>query len=374
MIFKEQILEKIIFFRIKNDSNLNLFRYIGGPGINSDYGNIKKNLKILKLKIQRKIFYILFLFFFILISRLILIRENFYSLKIIKPINKIDYKNITFAIIRRKACSTCGLFSDYIVFLGCINHFIKNGYFPIIDTQSYKNIFNEFNGNKSNENPWEFFFYQLFGQKLDNIKKKAKKIKYFECKKNFFRPRTSLFFNKILQNFWHNIAKFYLPIKKEILLEARIIYRRLFKNSNNILGILIRGTDYIAKKPRGHAIPPTPSMVIKDIKKINLKNNYDWYFISTEDDLIRDKFTKEFGFKIKYFVVKKIKYNYKNKFSLSKNNNVKGLQYSKIYLINMIILSKCIDILSANTSGSIGVFILTNGFRYSKIYNLGNYK
>ena len=56
------------------------------------------------------------------------------------------------------------------------------------------------------------------------------------------------------------------------------------------------------------------------------------------------------------------------------NSNVKGLNYSKIYLINMIILSKCIDILSANTSGSIGVFILSEGFRYSKVYNLGKYK
>ena len=54
-------------------------------------------------------------------------------------------------------------------------------------------------------------------------------------------------------------------------------------------------------------------MVIKDIKKINLKNNYDWFFISTEDDMIRDIFIKEFGFKIKYLVFEKIKYNYKKK-------------------------------------------------------------
>ena len=39
----------------------------------------------------------------------------------------------------------------------------------------------------------------------------------------------------------------------------------------------------------------------------------------------------------------------------------------------MIILSKCIDIISAQTSGAIGVFIFSNGFRYSKVYNLGYY-
>ena len=240
--------------------------------------------------------------------------------------------------------------------------------------QSYINIFNEFNISKSNENPWEFYFDQPYGQSLDNLKKKVKSIKYFECRNNIFRPRKSIFYNKILQDFWHNLSKFYLPIKTSITTEACRIFKRIFKGSHNILGILMRGTDYIAKKPKRHPIPPTPSMVIKDIKKINLKNNYDWFFISTEDDIIRDKFIKEFGFKIKYLVIEKIKYNYKKKKYLAFNNNAKGLNYSKLYLINMIILSKCIDILTANTSGSIGVFILSNGFRYSKVYNLGNYK
>ena len=239
--------------------------------------------------------------------------------------------------------------------------------------QSSKNIFNEFNVIISNINPWEFFFDQSYGQRLENVKRKAKRIKYFECKSKF-RPRVSIFYNKILQSFWHNLSKFYMPIKINILTEARAIFKRLFNDSHNILGILMRGTDYITHKPKGHYIPPTPSMVIKDIKMMNLKNNYDWFFISTEDDMIRDRFIKEFGFKIKYLVLEKIKYNYKNKNFLAYNSNVKGLKYSKIYLINMIILSKCIDILSANTSGSIGVFILSEGFRYSKVYNLGKYK
>ena len=40
----------------------------------------------------------------------------------------------------------------------------------------------------------------------------------------------------------------------------------------------------------------------------------------------------------------------------------------------MIILSKCIDIICAMTSGSLGVFIFTKGFRNSKVYNIGFYK
>ena len=45
----------------------------------------------------------------------------------------------------------------------------------------------------------------------------------------------------------------------------------------------------------------------------------------------------------------------------------------KNYLINIIILSKCLDIITSRTSGSSGVFVLTKGFRHSKVYFLGTY-
>ena len=60
---------------------------------------------------------------------------------------------------------------------------------------------------------------------------------------------------------------------------------------------------------------------------------------------------------------------------LAYNINIKGnLEYMKIYLINIIILSKCLDIIASRTAGTIVTFILTKGFRNIKIYNLGNYK
>ena len=240
--------------------------------------------------------------------------------------------------------------------------------------QSYENVFNDFKANKSNENPWEFFFHQPFGYKLCKIEKIAKKIQYFECNSNNFRPSENIYFDKNILNFWHIISQNYIPIQNKILLEAKLIFKRLFNDSYNILGILMRGTDYISRKPSGHPIPPNSSMVINDIKNLNLKNNYDWFFISTEDDSIRDIFIKEFGKKLKFYFYKKINYNYTTYQFLSYNENIKGnLNYLKIYLINIIILSKCIDILTANTSGAMGLFILSKEFRYSKIYHLGYY-
>lgn len=56
------------------------------------------------------------------------------------------------------------------------------------------------------------------------------------------------------------------------------------------------------------------------------------------------------------------------------NENIKGnIEYMKIYLINIIILSKCKDIITPRTSGSIAAFIFSKGFRNTKVYYLGTY-
>ena len=96
----------------------------------------------------------------------------------------------------------------------------------------------------------------------------------------------------------------------------------------------------------------------------------------TEDDTIREKFILKFGVKLKYIKNSfKINYNYNKKDFLGFNNNIKGnLSFMKFYLINIIILSKCLDIITSRTSGSFTVFLLSEGFRNEKIYNLGVYK
>lgn len=243
-------------------------------------------------------------FFQILLIYIILFFFNNYkknNKKIIIKENELDYENINFVIIKR-SCSNCGLFSNYIVYLGCVNEFISKGYVPIIDVKSFKNFFNNYSVNLSDVNPWEIFFDQPFGYTLNNVLIKAKKIKYIICNSNINRPGSKIFFNQILIDFWHNIAKLYIPIKFDIINESNIIIRKLFNGSNNVLGFLIRGTDYISRRPRNHPIPPTPKMAIKDIKAINEKNNYDWFFISTEDDIIREIFIKEFGSKVKFLI------------------------------------------------------------------------
>ena len=127
----------------------------------------------------------------------------------------------------------------------------------------------------------------------------------------------------------------------------------------------MRGTDFISAKPKYHHIPPSCKIVFEDIIRLNAKNRYDYYFI-----------TNKFRDKIKYFTdEREIKYNYKKKKFLAMNKYINGnFIFMKNYLINILILSGCLDILSAKTNGAIGAFILSKGFRYSKVYDLGFYK
>lgn len=91
--------------------------------------------------------------------------------------------------------------------------------------------------------------------------------------------------------------------------------------------------------------------------------------------MIREKFIHKYGKKLKYFKSRfNLTYDYKKKEYLSLNKIVKGnIQYLKVYLINIILFSKCPDIITSQTGGSIVASILTEGFRHIKIYNLGIY-
>lgn len=302
--------------------------------------------------------------------------QNISSLNYIKKKIEFNNDNNKFAIIQYR-CKICGLFSFYIYYLGCVGTYLSKGYIPIIDLSTFPNMFNGFKENSSKNNPWESFFSQPFGFSLKKVIKNAKYIKYFKCE-NIFRtyPDHKIYNNIVLMDFYHSISSKYIPVKKEIISEANILIKKLFRKSKNVLGILARGTDYFARKPKYHPIPPNISTMIYDIKSFDIKYNYDFFFLSTEDDTIRKKLIKKFKHKLKYLKLQKnTDYNFTSKQFLCYNRNIKeNFNFAKIYLINIIILSKCLDIISARTGGAIGLFILTKGFRNTKVYNLGRYK
>ena len=278
-----------------------------------------------------------------------------------------DYANDSkkFAIFNRYRGWDCGFFSNYLVHLGCMRHYVEEGYIPIVDLQSWPNRYND--KNTSKYNPWELFFYQPYNYTMGEVKQYAKNFEYINCTENFPRPDEILiFFNKSSTIFWHNFADRYMPIRNEILSEVKIIMKNLFGDSKNILGVKLRGTDY-KNRPGGHSIQPDVKQVIQDVKAFDKKYKYDFIFFATEDEEIQRQFVPEFKDKIKMLVPDdKYMINFKDK-------NYQFLNNVKNYFFNVIILSKCLDIISSKTSGSASLVVITNGFRNSYYYNLGTY-
>ena len=278
-----------------------------------------------------------------------------------------DYDTKKFAIMRRTECPDCGFFSFYIVHLGCIKRYLEKGYIPIIDLQSFKNIYNK--RNKSVYNPWEVFFYQPYNYTLAEVKKYAKNIYHKACTQNYYRPNPlNIYFHNSSIKFWHNISKNYMPVKNVIMEEADLIMKKFFGNSKNILGVKIRGTNYVSDRPKGHSIQPNIEQVISDVKIFDEKYKYDFIFFTTEDENILNKFVKEFDNKLKVLYPK----DFKNVTNYDERVNRK-LSSVKNYLLDVIILSKCLDIIASQNSGCTGAFIMTEGFRNKKIYELGLY-
>jgi hypothetical protein len=260
--------------------------------------------------------------------------EHQHNLQINKQI-KLDYENINFIVIRRVSCSTCGLFSSYIAYLGCMRKYLILGFIPILDFESYRNILNGFVIDSSKGNPWEYYFNQPFGYNYNDVKRNVKNLKYIECYTNIFRPNDDIFLNQESMKYWHIISNQYIPIKNEIINESNDIIKKLFKGSRKVLGVLLRGTDYIARKQRSHPIPPKTEDAIKDAKLMDHKFKYDWFFLATEDDNIREEFIKGIGAKVKFLLNKnKINYNYSTKKFLAYNIDFKrNIEFNKLYLL-----------------------------------------
>ena len=283
---------------------------------------------------------------------------------------KICSENKKFAILRRTSCEACGLFSYYIVHLGCIINYLKHGYIPILDVGSFSNILS--GNNNPEDNPWEEFFNQPCGYTLDDVVK-MKDVEIFECECVLDMPDEKTVYSKpIMLNYHHIIQEKYMSVNKNILKEAKKIWYKLFRHSKNVLGIFVRGTDYSSLQPGGHSRQPSIDIIINDTITMDKQNKYDYIFLGTEDDEIRNAFIKKFGEILKYLVPKdKLVYN---SGYLTYSKNVFGnMDFSKTYLLSIVILSKCIDIISSRTSGAAGVFIISNGFRNKLVYYLGEY-
>ena len=154
-------------------------------------------------------------------------------------------------------------------------------------------------------------------------------------------------------------------------------YDEIIKGENDILGVLVRGTDYSIRKTKGEQIQPNPAAVIKKVK-LFLKKHSDIkkIYIATEDDSIYQMFKKEFGEMLIDNNQYRYTYDKNNKPYLAEivttrqNHNY---QLAREYLSSLYILSKCKYFIGGRCAGTKIAWILSDGWDDVYIWDLGIY-
>lgn len=227
-------------------------------------------------------------------------------------------------------------------------------------------------------NIWEQYFRQPFIT-VKQIDEKAKVDWEYNKNVGFISPCFFSYKNDVERSIWMKLYKDYVSFNDEVQEYVDDEYNTLI-SGKRVLGVLCRGTDYIATKPKGHPVQPELSDVIADVRKVMKDYKYDYIYLATEEKRIHDLFENEFP---GYIIINKrtyydeIYYSQKagsliNSVSFDRENDeyLKGLEY----LSSMYILSKCNSMLAGNCGGSQAAYYMNNGkYEYVKLYDLGIY-
>ena len=283
----------------------------------------------------------------------------------------------TYYIIRRLA-DTTGLLTRYRMIMGHIRYALSKSWIPVVDMQNYPNPYLE-PAKLGQENAWEYYFEQPLRVGLEEAYN-AENIVLSDADAVRPYPAHSL---KLLEKKnddlveWRMLVKLgLLKIKPELMEEILATRDKLFSREDRVLGVILRGTDFLVRKLKGRPIPP-PVDFAKSIVNAKLK---EWkcnkFFLATEDKKILESFQENFGYRCVLLDRGYVDYNsVKDKWvtacSIDREND-RYLQ-GKEYLTQIVLLSMCNALVAARCSGATTAMMLDNKFEQTYFFNVGRY-
>lgn len=227
---------------------------------------------------------------------------------------------------------------------------------------------------------WEQFFVQpsqiLLGGEIDNS------FERIECdrKWGYYTPSMKLAFDLEGQDFyiWRELYKKLIIFNEET---SRYIGEEITEkgNLNNTVGVLLRGTDYVSLKPKGHPIQPTVSETLDAVNTYINQYGYEKIYVATEEKKLLDAVISQFGeekiltnrrrYFDSYYELKKDSVIGEVHFDRDNDNYYKGLEY----LSSLNILAKCNGLVAGNCGGTYYSLLIPNTFEHIYIFNKGLY-
>ena len=275
-----------------------------------------------------------------------------------------------------------GLFCLYKYIISHVMYAVEHGYIPVVDLHSAKTQYFK-DGREYWDNPWEYYFKQPYNISPQDMNKNNHiifspntcwgddKFKIYPAllplSKNDSHKK-----NQYLDEY-HKYLRFTPEIKRYLNKELKL----LFGDERDILGIIVRGTDFIETKPKGHAIQPTAEQIIEKVKELQKKLHFKKIYLATEDANIYDKIKTAFG----NMVIDNNQYMYKSvggkwiaDFPCDRKDHFYNL--GKEYIRSIYLLSQCKYLIGGRANGTVAVWIMTNGFKtfdYVYLWDLGYY-
>lgn len=284
--------------------------------------------------------------------------------------NKKD-KNIYYIIRFNKKE---GLLSIFFKAMAHIEYAEKKGYIPIIDMKKYSTMYTI-----KNKNAWNYFFSQPYFKEVD-LEDIYTSKNYIVCG---FEDDNKIFCNSLFGKYFaFNYEE--NAMKKEFI-DARIVLNHeceLMLNDelgkiqvSDMLGVYIRGTDYVNLKPSGHPIQPNFEDIINKIDEfLKLYPEIKGIYLVTEDYELYKKFKNKYCDLINVSFVDNFIKQEKNEYLYKQLKDMDKPEQARKYLVKILILARCKYLISSITNGSVCALAFNGDKYYDKyIFNLGLY-
>lgn len=295
--------------------------------------------------------------------------------------------DVEFAVLQRgELGGSAGVFSFFNTFLREMMVAFNNNRIPVIDMKNYWNIYHKNIGQIGNVNTWELFFEQPFPEyPLEEVYKSANVA--FSDKRGKTACNQDITTDRVirdldLRGIYHRIYKENIRLSSRVKKEFNDIYKNVFEKNRAdgdiVLGVSVRGTDYIAAKPYLHDIQPSLEQVYCKVKEIMDEWGITKIYVNSDEersiDYMKDKFPgKVFSMDYQRF----------DNYSAGTKNLLGEIRFEREddayhrgadYLVSNLLLAECDSFIGSVNSGCIATLIIKNKFEHEYIFDeLGHY-
>ena len=253
----------------------------------------------------------------------------------------------------------------------------ERGYIPIVDYLNFQTQYHD-SYEIGKVNVWEKFFEQPSNLSLDDIRYSKNIIlsdQYPAPSTKYLMGNTDFYTDLNRRNYFKKYFKKNIRFSNIAFEYLEQVKNTIIPKNTRVLGVLCRGTDYALKRPKGHPIPPTTEKVIVKAREVMNEYHCEYLFLATEDSSILKKFVDAFGKQLLYVEQKRISPDEMKEVNNVMDANIKvnedRFKMGLDYLCATYVLSKCNCFVATRCGGTKGVLLMTDGFEYEYIYNLG---